>query len=149
MVCQFRKPQTQATGTAASSATMGRPVKIAIAAMCRLVRGSGSKSGVGPWRRAGVGSASLPGAMAMSVVAVMTVPRWLEGAGRKSDRITEVMGRREYAYVTVAYGTVGFPGALERCSTEFRPHTCGVHCTYPGAASVLVMPRKRPPAARP
>src|SRR5215471_3228348 len=50
-------------------------------------------------------------------------------AGRKSDRITEVMGRREYAYVTVAYGTVGFPGTLEGCSTEFSPYTCGVHCT--------------------
>src|SRR5262245_56517054 len=125
MVCQFSSPQAQATGTAATSASIGTPVKMATATRWATDRGSGSKSGSGPWRRSGwAWSGETTGA---SVGAVSTVPRWLEGpvsgskAGQMSVPHNRGHGPSEYAYVTVAYGTVGSARPPRAISDRFRP----------------------------
>ena len=55
---------------------------------------------------------SWSGATETSAVAVITIPCWLgKGAGRKSAPHNRGHGPGEYAYVTVAYGSVGYDEA--------------------------------------
>src|SRR5262245_22178700 len=119
MACQFSRPQTHAMGMAASSASMGTPVKMATAARWVADLGSGSNSEIGA-RRTGCSFCSA-GVTDTSVVAVITVPRWLEGAGQESDPHNRGHGQSEYAYVTVAYGSVGFPRPHRAISDRLRP----------------------------
>src|ERR1700722_9820436 len=106
MSCQPR-PQSQASGTVASSARNGTPTKTAIRIRAPVPFGSGSKSPGGIWLVRALTPARLEGAEGLAVIAVLSY------------------GPVTYYYVTISYGTVGRLGEVSVCPGHPRGRRLG------------------------
>src|SRR5215469_13525403 len=127
MSCQPR-PHPQASGMAASSASIGTATKAPIRIRSPVPLRSGSTSGR-VWLGAGGASAAAPG-LPMSAEVAMAVPRLASAvAARWSALLTyRVWGQCRYAYVTVGYGAVGYASTMEKFfQTCGEAHTVGTH----------------------
>src|SRR6266542_1763120 len=119
--CQPR-PQPQASGRAAMRARNGTATNTATRTRSAVLLGSGLTSGRGPGAGPRGVRRSPRRVAALSVVAVIGVPRSAGFSGQMASGFapTMVWGQCKYAYVTVAYDTVGCARVLTQSFPERR-----------------------------